>query len=566
MGEGLARCEASRGVLRATAAWPGESDWPDVVHRVATAVAQAEPAAQRAEWSERFAGWMLEGCFFPSIPILANAGRGGSLEACFVLEPEDSLDSIYDSLRRAALIQQGSGGAGVHFSKLRARGTPIERSGGRSPGPCAFVELYAQSARTNALAGRRAGAHLAVLRDDHPDVLDFVRLRRARGEALHGVGLALGVGDALLDAARHGREHPLRDAGGRACGALPARRLLREIAESICEHGEPTLLFLDRIAEDNPLPELGRIEATNPCGEQPLLPDESCVLGSLALPAFADARGRLDAPRLRAAVSAAIRFLDDVIDVSVYPDEGLARAARRTRKVGLGVMGFAGLLLRRGEAYGSPGSLATAEEWMGLIARASDDATRALAVERGSYPARRPALPARRNATRLAVAPTGTIRLLAGCSGGFEPLLSPVVRVRAEGCELRWSDVEVERFLAGRGAPEPVLAALAAGVGAAELPGLDGDARALLRRGHEVDAEAQLALQVAFQRYVDGAISKTLHLPAGTGVERIEALVLCARELGCKGAAFFAGGSLTAPEIELGALSCTECEVGPAPR
>ncbi|HXK25365.1 MAG TPA: ribonucleotide reductase N-terminal alpha domain-containing protein [Myxococcota bacterium] len=557
--------EASRAILRATAAWPGEGDWPDVVQRVATAVAQAEPAARRAEWGERFASWMLEGCFFPSIPILANAGRGGPLEACFVLEPEDSLDSIYDSLRRAALIQQGSGGAGIHFSKLRARGTPIERSGGRSPGPCAFVELYAQSARTNALAGRRAGAHLAVLRDDHPDVLDFVGLRRERGDALRGIGLALGVNDALLDAARQDREHALRDASGRACGALSAGRLLREIALSIHEHGDPTLLFLDRIAADNSLPELGRIEATNPCGEQPLLPDESCVLGSLALPAFADARGRLDAARLRAAVGDAIRFLDDVIEVSVFPDARLARAARHTRKLGLGLMGFAGLLLRRGEVYGSAESLATGDELMCLVAQASDAATRALAGERGGHPACR-SDPARRNATCLAIAPTGTIRLLAGCSGGLEPLLAPVVRVRAEGGELRWSDVEVERFLAERGAREPALAALAAGVPAAELPGLDADARALLRRGHEVDAEAQLALQGVFQRHVDGAISKTLHLPSGTGLERIEALVFRAREQGCKGAAFFVGGSLAAPEIELGALSCTECEIGHAPR
>jgi len=558
--------EASRAVLRATAAWPGEDDWPDVVHRVATAVAQAEPAAQRAEWSKRFASWMLEGCFFPSIPILANAGRGGPLEACFVLELEDSLVSIYDSLRRAALIQQGSGGAGIHFSKLRARGTPIERSGGRSPGPCAFVELYAQSARTNALAGRRAGAHLAVLRDDHPDVLDFVRLRRERGEALRGIGLALGVSDALLDAARQGREHALRDASGRARGALSARRLLREIALSIRENGEPTLLFLDRIAADNPLPELGRIEATNPCGEQPLLPDESCVLGSLSLPAFADARGRLDAARLRAAVGDAIRFLDDVIDVSVYPDARLAQAARRTRKLGLGLMGFVDLLIRREEVYGSPESLATADELMRLVAQASDAATRSLAGERGGHPACHPELPARRNATCLAIAPTGTLRLLAGCGGGFEPLLAPVVRVRAETGELRWSEVEVERLLAERGAPEPVLEALAAGVPAAELPGLDAAARALLRRGHEIDAEAQLALQAVFQRHVDGAISKTLHLPAATDVERIEALVFRAREQGCKGAAFFAGGSLAAPEIELAALSCAECEVGSAPR
>jgi ribonucleoside-diphosphate reductase alpha chain len=552
--------DAARAVLGATAAWPGERAWPDVVARVATAVAQAEPPGRRAEWAERFAAWMLTGCFFPSIPILANAGRGGPLQACYVLELEDSLDSIYDTLRRAALIQQGSGGAGIHFSKLRERGAPIARSGGRSPGPCAFAELYAQSARTNALAGRRAGAHLAVLRDDHPDVLDFVRLRRARGEALSGVGLALGVGDALLAAARAGAAHPLRDGEGRIRGELPARALLREIAESIREHGDPTLLFVDRIAADNPLPELGRIEATNPCGEQPLLPDESCVLGSLQLPAFADAAGRLDLPRLREAAADAIRFLDDVIDVSVFPDARLEQAARRTRKVGLGVMGFADLLLRRGEPYGGPGCLAAVDEWMAAVAEAADAASRALAAERGGYPALRSA-PARRNATRLAIAPTGTLRLLAGGSGGLEPLLAPVVQVRGAGAELRWCDLEVERFLARRGAAEAGLAALAAGAPAAELPGLDAAGRALLRRGHEVDAEAQLEVQARFQRHLDGAISKTVHLGAEASAEQIEALVLRARELGCKGAAFYVGGSLAAPRIELARLACAECRI-----
>jgi ribonucleoside-diphosphate reductase alpha chain len=552
--------EAARAVLAATAAGPGEETWEDVVQRVAAAVAAAEPAALRAEWTDRFASWMLAGCFFPSIPILANAGRGGPLQACFVLEPEDTLDSIYDTLRRAARIQQGSGGAGIHFSRLRPRGTPIARSGGHSPGPCAFVELYAQSARTNALAGRRPGAHLAVLRDDHPDVLDFVRARRERGEALRSVGLAVGVSDALLAAAKRGGDHALVDAAGRPRGGLPARRLLREIAESICAHGDPTLLFLDRIAADNPLPGLGRIEATNPCGEQPLLPDESCVLGSLHLPAFADARGEIDAARLAEAAAAAIRFLDDVIDVSPPVDARTAEASRRTRKVGLGVMGFADLLLLRGETYGSAGSLATADAVMGTLAAAATAASRALAAERGAFPAHAAGAPSR-NATRLAIAPTGTIRLLAGGSGGLEPFIAPVVRVRGEGSVLRWDDAAIERFLTCRGVAEPVLAALERGVACAELPGLAGGDCELLRRGHEVAAEAQLAVQARFQRHVDGGISKTVHLPAGVTAADVEALVLRARELGCKGAAFFVGGPLAAPEIELSALACSECAI-----
>jgi ribonucleoside-diphosphate reductase alpha chain len=551
--------EAALDVLRATAAAHGESAWQDVVRRVAGAVAQAERPGERAVWSERFAAQMLGGAFFPSIPILANAGRGGPLQACFVLEPEDTLDSIYDTLRRAALIQQGSGGAGIHFSKLRARGAPIARSGGRTPGPCAFVELYAQSARTNALAGRRPGAHLAVLRDDHPDVLEFVRAKRLRGTALASVGLALGVGDALLEAARCDGEHVLRDDDGRVRGALPARALLREIAESIRACGDPTLLFLDRIAADNPVPALGRIEASNPCGEQPLLPDESCVLGSLHLPAFADAQGRLDFARLAGATAAAIRFLDDVIDVSAHPDARVDAAAARTRKIGLGVMGFSDLLLRRGLDYGSEASLAIADETMAAIAQAADAASRVLAAERGAYPASPADAPARRNATLLAVAPTGTIRLLAGCNGGLEPFIAPLVRLRGAAGERLWRDREVEAFLSARGAGEPALTALADGAPAERLPGLDAAGRSLLRRAHEISAEAQLAVQARFQRHVDGAISKTIHLPDGASAEQIEALVFRAREQDCKGAAFYVGASLAAPEIDLAEMPCVEC-------
>jgi ribonucleoside-diphosphate reductase alpha chain len=555
---------AARAVWLATAAAPGETGWDQVAERVSRAVAEAEPAAERAERGARFADWIRGGAFLPSIPTLSNAGRGGQLAACFVLEPSDSLDAIYAVLARAARIQQGSGGVGVHFSRLRPRGAPIERSGGHSPGPEAFVELFAHSAQVNAMAGRRAGAHLAVLRDDHPDVLEFVRARRTRSEALLGVGLAVGVSDALLEAARRDAPHALRDPRGGEAGRVSARALLDEIARSIHDTGDPTLLFLDRIARDNPVPALGRIEATNPCGEQPLLPDESCVLGSLHLPAFADARGRLDAARLRAAARDAIRFLDDVVDVNAYPDEGIAAATRRTRKVGLGVMGFADLLLLRGVAYGSESSVALAHECMALVEAAAREASAALADERGPFPAWSAvgAGPRRRNATCLAVAPTGTLRLLARCNGGLEPLLDPVLRVRTPEGRLRWCERSLEEWLASRTAdPEGVLDALERGAPAAELPGLDPTARAWLRPAWEVPAEAQIALQCAFQTHVDGAVSKTVHLPEATSAQRIAGLVAAAREAGCKGVAFWRrAGNPGTPEIDLTARVCIDCQ------
>jgi ribonucleoside-diphosphate reductase alpha chain len=247
--------EAARAALfEASVAAPGERDLDAVAERVGRAVAAAEPAAVRDMWSERFAAMLREGVFWPSVPILSNAGRGegGQLAACFVLEAGDSLDSIYETLRRAARIQQGSGGVGIDFSKLRPRGAAIRRSGGVSPGPVAFAELTAHSARINALAGRREGAHLVVLADTHPDVLAFVEAAR-EVDALRGAGLALGLSDALLHAARRDADHALQDPRGEPAGQIPGRTLLHAIAAAIRDTGNPTLLFLDAIAGGNPL-------------------------------------------------------------------------------------------------------------------------------------------------------------------------------------------------------------------------------------------------------------------------------------------------------------------------
>lgn len=533
---------AQRALLRATVAAPGESDLAALAERVGRAVARAEVGDERAAWAERFAAELRSGRFWPSVPILANAGRGagGQLAACFVLEPADSLDSIYETLRRAARIQQGSGGVGIDLSRLRPRGAPIERSGGASPGPVAFAELAAHSARVNALAGRREGAHLVILADTHPDVLAFVEAARDVS-ALRGVGLAVGVSDALLDAARRGGEHRLRDPRGEPAGSIPARTLLGAIADAIRETGNPTLLFLDAIAAHDPTPHLGTPRATNPCGEQPLLPGESCVLGSLALPEFADEKGRIDLAALGASVRDAVRFLDDVVDVTANPDPECEAASRRTRKIGLGVMGFADLLLLRGESYGSAASQQTASRVIECIEREARRTSEALAAERGAYPAYRGPGPALRNASLLAIAPTGTLRLLAGCSGGLEPWIDPVVRLETrDGGSHRW----IDRWLLGwlemhSDAPGEVVSALEAGLPSASLPRLDEKERLLLRRAHEVPAEEQLALQERFQAHVDGAVSKTVHLPPDVDRERIAELIHCARALGCKGAAFW---------------------------
>lgn len=540
--------EAQRAVLVSQVAAPGETSLPEVAERVAGAVAEAEPPAGRAAHAERFAALIEQGRFLPSVPTLANAGRGGQLAACFALEVADSLDSIYGTLHRAATIQQGSGGVGVEFSALRPRGTPIERSGGHTPGPVAFAELFARSAHVMGMAGRRAGAHLAVLRDDHPDIVEFVRAKREDPSRFPQLGLAVGMSDALLRAARENESWELRHAAG-APGRVDARDLLREIAECILETGDPTLLFLDRIEAANPTPALGALRTTNPCGEQPLLSGESCVLGSLQLPSFLRRDGGLDERELRRATRDAVRFLDDALDVNAWPDDEIALASRRTRKIGLGVMGLADLLLLLGLPYDRPEAREHVSQWLGIIAGEAEAATIALGVERGVFPAWEQG-PPRRNATTRAVAPTGTLRLLAGCSPGIEPFIAPRLELLTEGGVLEWTDRWLADWLASRASdPKLALDALAAGHPSAALSGLPVDGPELLRRAWQIPAEGQLEMQATVQRFVDGAVSKTIHLDAASRptpaalADRFQQ----ARALGCKGVAIYCSQAASGP-------------------
>jgi ribonucleoside-diphosphate reductase alpha chain len=548
-------------VLEAQVAGPGETDFAQIADRVARAVAEAELASVRTEWTERFAGMIRTCRFLPAVPTLSNAGRGGQLAACFALEIEDTLESIYGSLHRAARIQQGSGGVGVELSALRPRGTPIERSGGHTPGPVAFAELFARSAHVMARAGRRAGAHLAILRDDHPDIVEFVRAVRETPDRFPQLGLAVGISDRLLRAAKAGDpwvlQHPLG-----ATRRIAAASLLREIAESILATGNPTLLFLDAIEADNPTPSLGRIRATNPCGEQPLLANESCVLGSIHLPAFLGEDGTLDEPALADTVAAAIRFLDDAITVNVWPDAEIAGAAERTRKVGLGVMGLADWLLLRGLPYDGAEARVAVGRLFGQIAAAAEGATRELGRERGAFPACVEADP-RRNATTRAVAPTGTLHLLAGCSPGIETFQTPRIHLETDRGELTWTDRWLRAWLAERlPHPDRVLDALDAERAVDDCLDLADADRALLHASWRISPEAQIEMQATVQRWVDGAVSKTVHLTADekTNPDAIVAWTQQARALGCKGVAFYERPRGSAPmHIDL----CMACDSTP---
>lgn len=488
----------------------------EMFRRVARGVAAAEArfGGDRHEVEERFYGLMSSLTFLPNSPTLMNAGTDlGQLSACFVLPVEDSLEGIFESLKDAALIHQSGGGTGFSFSRLRPAGDRVRSTMGVSSGPVSFMRVFNAATEAIKQGGGRRGANMGILRIDHPDILSFVRSKDEEGE-MANFNISVAVTAPFMAAVRWGDTYPLVHprTGGEAA-RLSAREVFDIVAEQAWKNGEPGLIFIDRINALHPASHLGVIEATNPCGEQPLLPYESCTLGSLNLVKLASEEGVLDGARLKAAVHWGVRFLDDVIEVNRHPHSRIEALTRSTRKIGLGIMGFADLLIMRGIRYGSDAALAAAQEVMSFISRESQAASENLARERGPYPAfagspreRGGGTPVR-NATVNTVAPTGTLSLIAGVSSGIEPVF-------AFSCERHVLDTVLyeEHPRAVSGAPAEAL------VSAREIP-----------------PEGHVRMQAAFQRHVDNAVSKTINFPADASVDDVRQAFLLADELGCKG-------------------------------
>jgi ribonucleoside-diphosphate reductase alpha chain len=404
----------------------------EMLRRVADAVAQ--PARQFGEdpafWQERFLARMENLEFLPNSPTLMNAGiRDGQLAACFVLPLRDDLDSIFETLRLAARIQQSGGGTGFSFSSLRPRGDLVRSTGGVSSGSLSFMDLFDHATSVIRSGGRRRGANMAVLRVDHPDIEEFINAKRTP-ERLNNFNLSVGLTDSFLEALDSGLSFALRNPRTAAViREVDPARLLDEIAAAAWTSGEPGLLFLDEINRSHVTPTLGAIEATNPCGEQPLLPYESCILGSLNVAAFSQ-DGKPNWDRLEEAIRGAVTFLDNVIEANCYPSKEIEQATLLTRKIGLGVMGWADFLAAAGLPYDSEEALKLGGQLAAFLTTQARGASVELGTRRGSFPAfGASAWPGRgftalRNATVTCVAPTGTISLLAGCSSGIEPFFA----------------------------------------------------------------------------------------------------------------------------------------------
>lgn len=530
--------------------------YAEMFERVAKSIAAADlhyGTAADAEASEQaFLEVMTRLEFLPNSPTLMNAGRDlGQLSACFVLPIEDSMESIFSTLADTALIQKSGGGTGFAFSRLRPKADKIASTQGESSGPVSFIRLYNFATEVTRLGGKRAGANMAILRVDHPDIQEFITAKINPLE-LNTFNISVAVTDQFMERVRKGESYDvINPRTGLIVRQLDARTVFNQIAEAAWRNGEPGVIFIDRINRDNPTPALGQIESTNPCGEQPLLAYESCVLGSINLSRFSRGSG-VDYARLKHVVSTGVHFLDNIIDVSEFPVTQIKNITRANRKIGLGVMGWADLLIDLGIPYNSEEAIKLAEEVMGFI---SDEATKTsieLAKKRGPFPQwvheeiyRNTSQPPRRNATVTTVAPTGTISLIANCSSGIEPIYSVAYhRISFESDRMLFVHPLFEQYAKTHNFyTEQLMERIAEQGLLHNIVEVPAHAKRLFVTTHEIAPEWHVRMQAAFQKHIDAAVSKTINFPSGATVDDISKAYMLAYELGCKGITIYRDGS-----------------------
>lgn len=485
--------------------------------------------------------------FLPNSPTLMNAGLPhGQLSACFVLPVEDSLPGIFDALKNMALIHQSGGGTGFSFSRLRPKNDVVRATGGVASGPVSFMRVFDVATDVIKQGGRRRGANMATLRIDHPDILQFIQAKEKPG-FLENFNISVAASDEFMGAAQQGGDIELINPhSGQVVGHLNAAETMGRIAKCAWAGGDPGIIFIDRINAAHPLP--GIIECTNPCGEQPLLPNESCNLGSINLAKLVR-KGELNWERLGELVRLSVRFLDDVIDVNCYPLKQIEVATMQSRKIGLGVMGFAEMLISMNVSYNSPQALRLAEDIMKFISRAAREASERLGEERGSFSlfeqSRLQSWSAMRNATVTTIAPTGTISIIAGTSSGIEPLFAlAFVRHVLEGSRLLEVSPLFEQAAAARGIYSPEMKVELAKKGtAAGISSLPSDLKELFVTALDIPPEQHVRIQAAFQKYTDNAVSKTVNLPESATVSDVLRVYRLAYDSGCKGVTVFRYGS-----------------------
>ena len=551
-----------------------ENMFQRVIRSVADADRLFEPDADIQKTESKFKKLLMNLWFLPNSPTMMNAGRRlGQLAACFVLPIEDSMESIFETVKHTAMIHKSGGGTGFSFSRIRPANDVVLSTAGVSSGPLSFMTVFDIATETVKQGGTRRGANMGVLRIDHPDIEVFIDSKNDLTR-LNNFNISVALTKEFMDALKSGSDFDLiNPRTGGTVQSISARTIFDKIVRSAWNTGEPGIIFIDKVNAANPTKQLGDIEATNPCGEQPLLPYESCTLGSINLSRMVTQKG-LNLNRLKTSVHGAVHFLDNIIEMNRYPLPQIESMSKANRKIGLGVMGFADMLIKLGIPYNSTAAISQGESIMAFIQQESKKASAALAKKRGNFKNYKGSIydtsetPFMRNAATTTIAPTGTISLIAGVSSGIEPVFSIVQTRRVLDGEslheihpLFLKAAKAEKFY-----HKSLIQNIADAGGLRGIDEIPKHIKVLYKTSHDISPEWHVKIQAAFQKHTDNAVSKTVNLPTDATDKDVEKIYLSAYKLGCKGVTIYRYGSRDKQVLNLGADVQEKPTIAPRPR